>query len=166
VEQVIYEDMYRLERTHWWFRARRDILSGIIRQNVRPGGSILDVGCGTGFVLEALRDAYEVHGIDDAEIAVRLCHEKGLDFVERGVLGQTRLSRSSYDLVTFLDVDGEVLVWLADFTVDLAQHHARQMVLQRDARRHGDAQGHYLRLAVAGEPQWNRYRWSGIGGGG
>lgn len=104
MEQVIYEDMYRLERTHWWFRARREILTRIVRENVPRGGSILDVGCGTGFVLEELRDSYEVHGIDDAEIAVRFCHSKGLDFVERGVLGKTPLSRSSYDSVMFLDV--------------------------------------------------------------
>ncbi len=104
MEQVIYEDMHRLERTHWWFRARREILASVVRHHVRPGASILDVGCGTGFVLEELRKDYDVHGIDDAEIAVRFCHEKGLDFVERGVLGQSPLSRPSFDLIMFLDV--------------------------------------------------------------
>jgi SAM-dependent methyltransferase len=104
VEQAVYEDMHRLERTHWWFRARREILSRIVEENVPRGGSILDIGCGTGFVLEHLRDRYDVHGLDDAQIAVDLCHKKGLDFVERGILGKTKLPRESYDMVMFLDV--------------------------------------------------------------
>lgn len=104
MEQVVYEDMYRLERSHWWFRARREILEGIVRGQVKPGSSILDVGCGTGFVLESLRKDYEVHGLDAADVAVRFCHSKGLDFVERGVLGSTKLSRDAYDMVMFLDV--------------------------------------------------------------
>lgn len=104
VDQAVYEDMHRLERSHWWFRARREILSRIVEKNVRPGGSILDVGCGTGFVLEHLRNSYDVHGLDDAAIAVEFCHQKGLDFVERGILGESKLPRESYDMVMFLDV--------------------------------------------------------------
>lgn len=104
MERSVYEDMYRLERKHWWFRARREILGSLVETHVAAGSSILDVGCGTGFILERLRDRYEVHGLDDAAIAVEFCHSKGLSFVERGILGQARLSRDSYDLVTLLDV--------------------------------------------------------------
>lgn len=96
--------MYRLERKHWWFRARREILESLIAAQVPAGSSVLDVGCGTGFILERLRDRYDVHGLDDAEIAVEFCHSKGLNFVERGILGEVHLSRPSYDLVTLLDV--------------------------------------------------------------
>lgn len=103
MEQVIYEDMYRLERSHWWFRARREILESVVRERVAAGGAILDVGCGTGFVLESLRRDYDVHGLDAADIAVRFCHAKGLDFVTQGVLGTTKLPRV-FDLVMFLDV--------------------------------------------------------------
>lgn len=173
MEQVIYEDMYRLERAHWWFRARRDILSRIVRQEVAPGGAILDVGCGTGFVLEDLRDAYEVHGIDDAEIAVRLCHEKGLDFVERGVLGKTKLSRADYDMVMFLDVlehieddvgalraarevlapGGKVLIAVPAFQLLWSKHD----VIHHHHRRYSKADLERVIRAAGLEPRWTTF---------
>jgi SAM-dependent methyltransferase len=104
MDRSVYEDMYRLERKHWWFRARREILDSLIESKLPAGSSVLDVGCGTGFILERLRDRYDVHGLDDAEIAVKFCHDKGLTFVEQGILGEVRLSRKHYDLVTLLDV--------------------------------------------------------------
>jgi SAM-dependent methyltransferase len=104
MERHVYEDMNRLERSHWWFVARREILAKVIGRYVSPGGAILDVGCGTGFVLEELKDRYEVHGLDAAEVAVDFCHQKGLPNVHLGILGETDFGRRDFDLVTFLDV--------------------------------------------------------------
>lgn len=173
MEQVVYEDMYRLERTHWWFRARREILSGIVREHVPAGGSILDVGCGTGYVLEQLRGSYDVHGIDDAEIAVRFCHSKGLEFVERGVLGSTRLSREAYDLVMFLDViehidddvgalrsaaqvlapEGRVLVTVPALQLLWSEHD----VVHHHRRRYDRASLTRSLRAAGLEPEWMSY---------
>jgi SAM-dependent methyltransferase len=104
VERHIYEDMNRLERSHWWFVARREILAKVIARYVPAGSAILDVGCGTGFVLDELKDRYEVHGLDAAEVAVDFCHQKGLPNVHLGILGETDFGRRDFDLVTFLDV--------------------------------------------------------------
>ncbi|MEO7097322.1 MAG: class I SAM-dependent methyltransferase [Polyangiales bacterium] len=104
MERHVYEDMNRLERSHWWFVARRRILAKVIGTYVPPGGAILDVGCGTGFVLDELKDRYEVHGLDAAEVAVDFCHQKGLPNVHLGILGETDFGRRDFDLVTFLDV--------------------------------------------------------------
>lgn len=173
MEQAVYEDMHRLERTHWWFRARREILSRIVEETVPRGGSILDIGCGTGFMLEHLRRHYDVHGLDDAGIAVELCHKKGLDFVERGLLGKTKLPRDAYDMVMFLDViehidddvgvlraaeqvlapNGSVLVTVPALNIlwsehDVVHHH----------RRRYDRHSLTTALRSAGlEPQWMSY---------
>ena len=104
MEHHIYEDMNRLERSHWWFVARREILAKVIDAYVAPGSAVLDVGCGTGFVLEELKDKYEVHGLDAAAVAVDFCHKKGLRNVHLGILGETDFGRRDFDLVTFLDV--------------------------------------------------------------
>jgi 2-polyprenyl-3-methyl-5-hydroxy-6-metoxy-1,4-benzoquinol methylase len=165
--------MYRLERKHWWFRARREILEGVVRDNVPAGGSILDVGCGTGFMLEKLRDSYDVHGIDDAEIAVKLCHDKGLNFVERGILGKTPLSRPNYDMVMFLDViehidddvgvlraaekvlapNGSVLVTVPALKVLWSEHD----VVHHHRRRYDRAMLEKSLRAAGLEPQWMSY---------
>jgi SAM-dependent methyltransferase len=46
-----------LEPRSFWFRSRNRLLLQTMRRHFRPAGSILEIGCGTGFVLSALADA-------------------------------------------------------------------------------------------------------------
>ena len=43
-----------MESSHWWFRARNQILLWILSVKIKPKANYLEVGCGTGFVLEAV----------------------------------------------------------------------------------------------------------------
>lgn len=43
-----------LESSHWWFRGRNRLLLWILQDKIRPISNYLEVGCGTGFVLEAV----------------------------------------------------------------------------------------------------------------
>ncbi len=107
METKLYQEMYELESQHWWFRARREILMSLVWQYL-PQGKILDVGCGTGFILEAFNteyaSKYEAWGIDIAEIAVQVCHSKGLTQVTQGILENNSLPKHYFDLVMFLDM--------------------------------------------------------------
>jgi SAM-dependent methyltransferase len=104
MEQHLYHDMNRLEHSHWWFLARREIITSVIEAYVPHRAPVLDVGCGTGFVLERLQGDYEAHGIDTAEVAVDFCRAKGLTRIHLGELGRSDLGRGQFDMVTFLDV--------------------------------------------------------------
>jgi SAM-dependent methyltransferase len=165
MERHVYEEMNALERAHWWFLARREIIAHVVERWVPEHGAVLDVGCGTGFVLERLRQRYEVHGIDAAQVAVDFCHDKGLPNVQRGELGVTDLGRKDFDLVTFLDVlehldddvdalkrartllkdDGHLVVTVPAFPFlwsqhDVVHHHRRRYVreeLERTIRAAG-----------------------------
>ena len=55
-----------IEERHWWFVARRQILTAVIEAVVPPSPetTIVDVGCGTGANLAGLADRYECVGID------------------------------------------------------------------------------------------------------
>jgi ubiquinone/menaquinone biosynthesis C-methylase UbiE len=56
----IFESNYHLlEKNHWWFRARRDIILKIITQLplLNKNSEIIDVGCSTGILLKKLSDA-------------------------------------------------------------------------------------------------------------
>ena len=103
METKLYQEMYCVENQHWWFRARRSIISSLILKYL-PQGKILDVGCGTGFVLEALKTQYEVWGIDISKIAIQFCQEKGLTQVTQGVLDKNTLPEHYFDLIMFLDM--------------------------------------------------------------
>jgi SAM-dependent methyltransferase len=51
-----YDRLCRLEEQHFWFRARNRIILGMFRQYVAQLGDphVLEVGCGTGYVLQGL----------------------------------------------------------------------------------------------------------------
>lgn len=104
MEKVLYDEMRESETEHWWFQARREILLKVAKSFVPKGASVLDVGCGTGFILEKLRQDYDAHGLDHAEIAVNYCRERGLTFVKQGVLGEETFNGKKFQLVMFLDV--------------------------------------------------------------
>lgn len=46
------------EAGHWWFRSRNKIILWVLNRFVSPFGDLLEVGCGTGYVLEGISRAY------------------------------------------------------------------------------------------------------------
>ncbi|MBD2178715.1 class I SAM-dependent methyltransferase [Pseudanabaena sp. FACHB-1998] len=107
MDNQLYREMQHVEHQHWWFRARREILTNLIARSL-PQGAILDVGCGTGFVLELLQSQYasqyESWGLDISAIALQFCHDKGLKKVEQGEIDRNTLPANYFDLIMFLDI--------------------------------------------------------------
>lgn len=110
METRLYQEMYELEQQHWWFCARRNIIVDLIRRGLTQG-KILDVGCGTGFILEKLQadygEIYEAWGMDSAATAIAFCDQKKLVRVRQGQLDCPEghdLPPNYFDLITFLDV--------------------------------------------------------------
>src|SRR5690606_25011226 len=73
-----FDAMAKVERAHWWFRAKHDLVVDLLRASGIESGRVIDVGCGTGGHLERLRSAgYDVIG---AELEPRaLTFASGLD---------------------------------------------------------------------------------------
>ncbi len=94
-----------VERSHWWFQARREIILAVVERAVPSGGAVLDIGCGTGFVLERLRERYDAWGLDVSATAVALCRARGLEQVALGSAGDPSAVRGRrFQAVLFLDV--------------------------------------------------------------
>lgn len=67
-----------VERSHWWFVARRAIIRSIVEEVLptRSGKKIVDIGCGTGGNLADLAADYDCLGIDTSEDAIRLARQR------------------------------------------------------------------------------------------
>jgi len=95
-----------VEQRHFWFAARNDVILSTMRRVIGPlaGRSLLDVGCGTGFVTAALESAgMEAWGID--------MHRRALSRARSRVRGPLFSSHSpalpffrDFDVVSLFDV--------------------------------------------------------------
>jgi 2-polyprenyl-3-methyl-5-hydroxy-6-metoxy-1,4-benzoquinol methylase len=83
-------------------RARKDIAS---IEKLKSGGTLLDVGCGLGYVLDAAKQrGWNEYGIDLSSYAVGVCRNKDHGNVWCGTMETVALQRDYFDVVTAFDV--------------------------------------------------------------
>lgn len=77
-----YQKMFQVEQQLWWYRQLHERVAAALtaqfgnRRDIR----VLDAGCGTGGLLNYLRDKGYINltGVDGSADAVAFCHERGL----------------------------------------------------------------------------------------
>lgn len=102
-----YERMRAVEDRHWWYAVLRWQVLRVLTGRLGAGGRILDAGCGTGGMMERLRQArrgWEAHGIDQSPAAVACCRGRGLANVKEGDVGCLPYEDTVFDAVLCLDV--------------------------------------------------------------
>ena len=107
MERVVYDRMAELDRVHWWYRARRNILSDLIERRIQlpPRPRILEIGCGTGHNVLMLKRFGEVDAIEIDEAARELASERLGKPVGAAPLPElTGVEDGKYDLIAILDV--------------------------------------------------------------
>ncbi|MDB5691964.1 MAG: class SAM-dependent methyltransferase [Alphaproteobacteria bacterium] len=107
MERIVYDRMAELDRKHWWYRARREVLATLIARKIAlpADARILEIGCGTGHNLDMLKrfgrvDATEMDGAARAIASERL----GRPVRDATLPALTGVPNGSYDLVAILDV--------------------------------------------------------------
>jgi len=109
MEATAYRQFLELEKTHWWFRGRRTVYLGLLRDRLRDEKPrrVLDLGCGMGGFLSGLADLSEKDArIVPSDISLESlaqCRERGFP---DGVLssGYTLpFADGSFDLVCMFD---------------------------------------------------------------
>lgn len=102
-----YENNYRFERSHWWFRGRRriiDYLGNLFIWKKHKERNILAIGCGTGAELEFLSKLGDVTGIDYSQDAVDYCKKNNTVKVLQGDATSLPFQDDTFDLVVAFDV--------------------------------------------------------------
>src|SRR6267154_1418881 len=109
MEAQLYDELHRVEQSHWWFRARRHIVWSLVRRYVDDGPNrrlrVCDLGCGTGGNLAAIAEDHDVVGVE--------CSPKALAIAQQSLGGRVRIGSlpheidlplQSFDVVLMTDV--------------------------------------------------------------
>lgn len=107
MERVVYEQMAEYDQRHWWYKARREVISALIRRRVQPpaGARILEIGCGTGHNLAMLGQFGAVDALElDAEARNIAEKRLGKPVMSAPLPRLEGVPERHYDLVAALDV--------------------------------------------------------------
>jgi SAM-dependent methyltransferase len=109
VEAAEYRALNELEDRYWWHAGLRDLTLSMARQYLRagPAPAILDLGCGTGGNLAALRRELpqsRLHGADLSPLAVSFAQERGEGVLCRASANALPYPDAAFDAVFALDV--------------------------------------------------------------
>ena len=105
MDEIANKQFLELEKQHWWFRGRRRIFFHVLDKAMGSSTDrqVLDVGCGTGGMMEALQRYGTTWGVDFSEEMVRQCLARGFTNVVAASATELPLQNESFDLVTFFD---------------------------------------------------------------
>jgi SAM-dependent methyltransferase len=106
MERSVYDNMRAIEGQHWWFQARREILSDQLAQlRLPPHARLLEVGCGTGGNLAMLKRFGEVTAIEPDEPSREYAEQaSGVRVLGGGLPDGLPRFDAPFDLVAALDV--------------------------------------------------------------
>ena len=140
----IYSIVADAEPKHFWFGARNDIILGVLRRHMATlaGRRVIDVGCGTGFVLQALEAAgADAWGIDMHLAALAIARGR-----VRGPLLWSQAEELPFDG----GFDGATLC-------DVIEHAADDAAVVAEAARVVSPGGFVLVTVPAGPGLWTEY---------
>lgn len=118
----LYKDLYQKESYYWWHVGKRRLVVSLIKEYVlskkpeKKKLKILDVGCGSGKLMDDLKDFGRVSGVDSSKKALTFCEQRGLRNIYRAdISDKLPFPEETFDLALLLDVlehtedDGKVL---------------------------------------------------------
>lgn len=103
----VYEEMFRIEDTHWWYVSKQRIVLNLIERYAKSANgqlNIADLGCGCGAMLSRLRSKHQVVGVDPSPHAIEFSAQRGITVQQGSFPDQIPLPRDNYDAVLMLDV--------------------------------------------------------------
>lgn len=103
MEDIIYLNMVEMERNHWWYKGRREIIGKITSSYMTSPVKILDAGCGAGGTMEYMSRYGSVIGVDISQKMVEHCRNMGMPVYCTSV-SELPFPDKEFDLVFCLDV--------------------------------------------------------------
>src|SRR5437667_11530342 len=94
-----YATMFRVEETHWWYRSLHDLMFQALEMEMPDwrNKAIVDVGCGTGAILERLGNPEKNVGVDLSPVAISFCQQRRLNNVREADICSMPFADESFD---------------------------------------------------------------------
>lgn len=103
MEPALYEKIFRLQESHWWYRSRKRFLDVLLR-DLPKGGVVLDAGCGPGSMLHYFSRYGEVVGMDRYAPALAMASSHFSGPLVQGELLALPFVTGSFSLVVACEV--------------------------------------------------------------
>lgn len=105
--ETSFAQLAAVEEGHWWFSARNQILIWTMKKHVPPFRNFLEIGCGTGFVLKGMSEAFpkvDFFGAEYFEEGLKFARER-IPVAEFKQLDVTEMQETGdYDVIGLFDV--------------------------------------------------------------
>lgn len=99
-----YENIYRNEKTHFYYQAINGLVLDLLRrEKIKEGDKVLDAGCGTGGLLLKMTKEYDAQGIDISPEALKYCKAREVK-AQTGSLEKLPFKSESFEAITSIDV--------------------------------------------------------------
>jgi SAM-dependent methyltransferase len=102
-----YKNYFESEKSHWWFRVRRNIIFSILKKyGISENSKIFDFGCGSGFNVGCMQKlGFDASGADVSAEAINFGESRGIKNLSVAKeSGEISFRPESFDVVTALDV--------------------------------------------------------------
>jgi SAM-dependent methyltransferase len=143
MDRVEVQAMLNQEDRHWWYRGRRRIVCEELAQlPTGPTLRVLDAGCGSGRLLDELRDYGHVTGLDLNRDSVEIARSRGHEDVVQGPVEQLPWEDETFDLV---------------ISLDMVEHTVDDRVTLRELRRVTRVGGCFLMTVPALRALWSSH---------
>ena len=103
----MYRIFFEIQKKHWWFETKKKIVLETIALNLAPNKdcTILDIGCGSGLMLNSLEKIGATSGMDMSDEAISFSQEIFSGTIKKGSLpSNVPYADDQFDLITALDV--------------------------------------------------------------
>ena len=107
MNKEFYRKFFEVQKKHWWFVSKKKIVLDFIDRYVPTNDNhkILDIGCGSGLMLNALEQIGGTYGMDMSDDAINFSKEIFSGTVKKGMLPDNiPYDEEYFSLVVALDV--------------------------------------------------------------